>query len=104
MPEPSEIQSSQNDQLLQQLHEKAEILLQQRRDLVNQAKADTPQKEPFDINALQATYSLRGNDGQPVIDKSLVQALEAEYYIDNPDVLSIEEFATKKSTQEQDFS
>jgi len=74
------------------LHEDA-AFRQAQRERVALAKQNTPDKQPFDIEAFGGLYNLRDDDGQLRISPELVESYEAEYYLKNPDVKSLAEFA-----------
>ncbi len=104
MPETNGTSDSETDLLLEELNTETKEYLQQRRELVQQAKTSTPQKEPFDINEFGKRYSLGRDSGETNISPELIESLEAEYYVDNPDINTLDDFATKKNESDKDFS
>lgn len=84
--------SPASDQLVQGMLEEDKRFKQKQREAIVLAKQD-PAKQPFDIEAFGSIYNLRGDDGELRITPDLIEEYEAEYYLENPDIKSIEEFA-----------
>lgn len=95
--------SPQSDQLVQGMLEENRRYRQEQREKVNLAKKNTPDKQPFNIDAFGSLYNLRDGDGELRVTPEVVEDYEAEYYLKNPDIKSMEEFAERKrKLDEQD--
>lgn len=94
--------SPQSDQLVQDMLREKREFRQKQRDEVAAAKQNTPDKQPFDINMFGNLYNLRDDDGELRITPELVEDYEAEYYLKNPDIKSLQDFATHKIRLDQE--
>ncbi|GEM_PF-1693072 len=85
-----------SEQLVKGMLEDNQRFRKERREKVAQAKQNTPGKQPFDIETLGGMYDFRDDDGKLRITPELVEEFEAEYYLKNPDITSLEEFAERR--------
>lgn len=67
---------------------------------LQEAKAAASNKEPFSIEKLAQMYDLTNDHGQSLITPELIEDLEIQYYLNNPTINTLEDFA--KHRQELD--
>lgn len=60
-----------------------------------EAAANNPSKELFDFTKLSEIYSVRGLTGSEPTDPEIVTEFMQRYYVDMPEVTTIEEFADR---------
>lgn len=97
MPDaPMPIKSPQSDQLVRGMLEENRSFRQEQREKVVLVKQNTPDKQPFNIEAFGGLYNLRDDDGELRITPEVVEDLEAEYYLKNPNLKSMQEFAERR--------
>lgn len=53
-------------------------------------------KEEFKVNEFIKYYSLADLDGVQDTSEEMVRSLKAEYYLDNPEIKTLDEFAQRK--------
>lgn len=74
---------------------------EKRKRRIDEAKQHAKDKEIFDITKLANFLSLNRSDGKPGdISPEVIEEFEADYYINNPGVKTLQEFATEKQKQE----
>lgn len=67
------------------------------REQIEEAKKNLPpDKEVFDVKRFEDFYSLTDNQGDSRITPALIQHLEYKYYISNPNIKTMKEFAEYK--------
>lgn len=60
-----------------------------------EAKANCPKdKEPFSITVFEQLYDLTDGGDYPEISQATIENLEIQYYLDNPNLKSLKEFAS----------
>lgn len=88
--------SPQSNQLVQGMLEENRRFRQEQREKVALAKQNTPDKQPFNMEIFGSLYNLRDDDGELRITPELVEDYEVEYYLKNPNIKSVEEFAERR--------
>lgn len=70
---------------------------EEKQNEVNDARAKAGgSKENFEIQEFMKYYSLNDLDGVQDTSEETILRLEVEYYVDNPDIKTLEEFAQHK--------
>lgn len=70
---------------------------QEQQEAIRDAKdAAGNSKEEFKVNEFIKHYSLADLDGVQDTSKEMVRSLEVEYYLDHPDITTLDEFAQLK--------
>jgi len=88
--------NSELKEVLDEVARKGEEALAERRVLLEQAKEEADdRKESFDIERFGELYNLAGDFG-PELSPKDIERLEMEYYLDNRDCDTLEEFAKRK--------
>lgn len=72
-------------------------LAAERRAQTAQAKSAAVGKEPFDIDKLSRIYDLSDDDGVVRLSGERIEALEAAYYLDCPELKTLQEFADMRN-------
>lgn len=85
-----------SEQLVQDMLNGNTKFIQEQRVRIKEAKLKTPDKEPFDIKKFADVYNLRDADGKFRITPELVQEFEADYYLKNPTIKSLVDFAKRR--------
>lgn len=88
--------SPQSEQLIRGMLEENKKFRQERRRKVAVVKQNAPDKQPFDIEAFGNMYNLRDDDGNLRVTPEVVEDFEAEYYLKNPDLKSMQEFVDRR--------
>lgn len=88
--------SPQSEQLVQGMLEENRRFRRERSEKVALAKQNIPDKQPFNIESFATLYNLRDDDGKLRITTEVVEDYEAEYYLKNPDIKSLQEFAEQR--------
>jgi len=94
--QPSLKKSPTSDRLVQQMLEANVRFRQEQRAKIDALKVASPDKEAFDIQKLADVYNLRDGDGKLRITPDLIQDYESEYYLGNPNIKSLAEFAKNR--------
>ncbi len=84
------------EKLLAEADVEAKDVLTERRAKLEQAKKEAVDKEPFDIEKLKTLYDLSDDSGKAVLSPERVEKLEMEYYLNQKDAKTLEEFAKRK--------
>lgn len=85
-----------SDQLVAKVREDHRERMKKRRAKLTEVKQSSPDKEAFNVNEFGQIYNLRDSDGQMRITPERVEEFEMEYYLDNPDAKSMQEFADRR--------
>ena len=65
----------------------------ERHQAIEDAILANPDKEPFSVDSLREYYSLRDTGGEEQISPEVIEDYKASYYLKNPEVKNIEDFA-----------
>ncbi len=87
------IDDPETKKIVQEIFEADEQFENKQRSKIANIKKDTPDKELFDIHKFGEVYNLRGDDGELLIDPGIIEEYEVEYYIRNPNLKSLQEYA-----------
>jgi hypothetical protein len=75
------------------------------REKIAQIKQTILDKEPFDIYKLGEYYSLRGDcSNEVLITQSIIEEYEYEYYLKNPDLKTLLEYADHRKNLDRNDS
>lgn len=94
--EPELLAKLQNDErlkILQEVFEGDEQFKNEQRAKIAYIKQNTPDKEIFGIQKFGEFYNLRGDDGELLITPEIIEEYEVEYYLKNPNLKSLQEYA-----------
>ncbi len=87
------VPSSQSSEIIAAMRRKNEEARRARLEAISAAKATSPDKEPFNVEQFASLYNLRGDDGALAVSPDTVETLEVGYYLDNPNIQTLQEFA-----------
>lgn len=89
--------SPDSEIIINQTNERHEAWIANIKNQLAETKANlSSDKEIFDINAFAKLYDLTNDRGESIISSELIEDLEIQYYLKNPGLKSMKEFAEKR--------
>jgi hypothetical protein len=88
--------STSSSRLLEEIEAAHEKRMVEKRAKIAELKETLSDKELFDVEEFAKLYSLRDLGHTDLISPEIIEELETEYYIKNPNIKSLREFADHK--------
>lgn len=80
---------------------KNERYMEERRQELTRVKAEAGDKEPFSMPAFANMYDITNDQGELSITPELTERYEMEYYLDQPDIKNLKDFARHRERMDK---
>ncbi len=87
------VEDPETKELLQEIFDADDASKEEQKKKIDEIKKSNNQKEVFDIQKFGEIYSLKGDNGEPLISPEIIDEYEVEYYLKNPNLNTLQEYA-----------